>query len=218
MFSFFGGFIDLMAQALEFLNGIVHNYGLAIIFFTLIIKFALLPLTLKQTRSMKAMQDIQPEMKKIQNKYEDDKEKQQQEMMKLYQENNVNPAAGCLPMILQLAILIPLYRAILGLQSVMGEATFLWIGKLTDGSLAQPDTALVIINGLAMVGQTYITQKLNASGGQNNMMMWIMPLFIVFIGFRLPSGLLLYWLTSTIFTAVQQYLVSQDGEVKEAAE
>ena len=219
MFSFFGGFIDLMAQALELLNGVVHNYGLAIILFTLIIKFALLPLTIKQTKSMKAMQDIQPEMKKIQDKYKDDKEKQQQEMMKLYQENNVNPAAGCLPMILQLVILIPLYRAILSLQEVMGDATFLWIGRLTDGSLAQPDPALVIINGLAMVAQTYITQKISGSGGQSSTMMWIMPLFIVFIGFQLPSGLLLYWLTSTIFTAVQQFVISNDndGEVKEAA-
>ncbi|HKL74925.1 MAG TPA: YidC/Oxa1 family membrane protein insertase [Halanaerobiales bacterium] len=216
MLSFFGNFIDLMAQALELLNGVVHNYGLAIILFTLIIKFALLPLTIKQTKSMKAMQDIQPEMKKIQDKYEDDKEKQQEEMMKLYQENDVNPAAGCLPMILQLVILIPLYRAILSLQGVMGDATFLWIGRLTDGSLAQPDPALVIINGLAMVGQTYITQKISGSGGQGSTMMWIMPIFIVFIGFQLPSGLLLYWLTSTIFTAIQQFLISGDSGVKEA--
>lgn len=216
MLSFFGNFIDLMAQALELLNGVVHNYGLAIILFTLIIKFALLPLTIKQTKSMKAMQDIQPEMKKIQDKYEDDKEKQQEEMMKLYQENDVNPAAGCLPMILQLVILIPLYRAILSLQGVMGDATFLWIGRLTDGSLAQPDPALVIINGLAMVGQTYITQKISGSGGQGSTMMWIMPIFIVFIGFQLPSGLLLYWLTSTIFTAIQQFLISNDSGVKEA--
>ncbi|MGM0409399.1 MAG: YidC/Oxa1 family membrane protein insertase [Bacillota bacterium] len=217
MFSFFGKFIELLASALEMLNGVFNNYGLAIIFFTLIIKFALLPLTLKQTRSMKAMQDIQPEMKKIQDKYEDDKEKQQQEMMKLYQENDVNPAAGCLPMILQLVILIPLYRSILSLQEVMGESVFLWIGRLTDGSLAEPDPALVIINGLAMVAQTFITQKISGSGGQSSTMMWIMPIFIVFIGFQLPSGLLLYWLTSTIFTAVQQYVVSTDSGTKEAA-
>lgn len=217
MFSFFGKFIELLASALEMLNGVFNNYGLAIIFFTLIIKFALLPLTLKQTKSMKAMQDIQPEMKKIQDKYKDDKEKQQQEMMKLYQENDVNPAAGCLPMILQLVILIPLYRSILSLQEVMGESVFLWIGRLTDGSLAEPDPALVIINGLAMVAQTFITQKISGSGGQSSTMMWIMPIFIVFIGFQLPSGLLLYWLTSTVFTAVQQYVVSTDSGTKEAA-
>jgi YidC/Oxa1 family membrane protein insertase len=218
MFSFFGNFIDLMAQALEFLNGIVHNYGLAIITFTLIVKFALLPLTLKQTKSMSDMQKIQPEMKKIQDKYEDDKEKQQEEMMKLYQEHGVNPAAGCLPMILQLVILIPLYRAILSLKSVMGAANFLWIGTITGGSLAQPDIALVIINAIAMGGQTYITQKMSGGDGQGSKMMWIMPAFILFIGLQLPSGLLLYWLTSTIFTGVQQFMVSRDNEVKEAAE
>lgn len=218
MFSFFGEFIDLLAQALKFLNGIVGNYGLAIITFTLLIKFALLPLTLKQTRSMKDMQKIQPEMKKIQKEYEDDKEKQQQEMMKLYQEHGVNPAAGCLPMILQLVILIPLYRSILSLQGVMGEANFLWIGTLTGGSLAQPDVALVIINALAMGVQTYITQKINGGEGQGSKMMYIMPAFLLFVGLQLPSGLLLYWLTSTIFTGVQQYIVGRESEVKEAAE
>ncbi|MFW5980187.1 MAG: YidC/Oxa1 family membrane protein insertase [Bacillota bacterium] len=214
----FGTLIDWMVQALNFFNGIVHNYGLAIIMFTLIIKFALLPLTIKQTKSMNEMQKIQPEMKKIQEKYDDDKEKQQQEMMKLYQEHGVNPAAGCLPMILQLAILIPLYRAILSLQDAMGDAAFLWIGNITSGSLAEPDVALVIINAVAMFAQTYITQNISGSGGQSNKMMWIMPLFILFIGFQLPSALLLYWFTSTIFTGVQQYLIAGEVEVKGAAE
>ena len=215
MFSFFGEFINLLAQALEFLENIVGNYGLAIIVFTLFIKFALLPLTLKQTRSMRDMQEIQPEMKKIQDKYEDDKEKQQEEMMKLYKENDVNPASGCLPMILQLVILIPLYRAILSLQGVMGEATFLWIGNLTNGSLAQPDVTLVIINAIAMGAQTYITQKMGDGKGQGSKMMYIMPVFILFIGLQLPSGLLLYWFTSTIFTAIQHIIVNKETEIKE---
>jgi len=95
----FGWLGNMMSDALIFLNDLVNNYGLAIIIFTLIIKLVLYPMTVKQTRSMKAMQDLQPELKKIQQKYKDNKEKQQQEMMKLYKENNVNPAAGCLPMI-----------------------------------------------------------------------------------------------------------------------
>ena len=215
MFSFFGEFINLLAQALEFLENIVGNYGLAIIVFTLFIKFALLPLTLKQTRSMRDMQEIQPEMKKIQDKYEDDKEKQQEEMMKLYKENDVNPASGCLPMILQLVILIPLYRAILSLKGVMGEATFLWIGNLTNGSLAQPDVTLVIINAIAMLAQTYITQKMGDGKSQGSKMMYIMPIFILFIGLQLPSGLLLYWFTSTIFTAIQHIIVNKETKIKE---
>jgi YidC/Oxa1 family membrane protein insertase len=215
----FGWLGNMMSDALIFLNDLVNNYGLAIIIFTLIIKLVLYPMTVKQTRSMKAMQDLQPELKKIQQKYKDNKEKQQQEMMKLYKENNVNPAAGCLPMILQLLIIIPLYRSILGLQEAMGEATFLWIGNWTGGSLAEPDIALVIINGLAMVGQTYITQKYSGTAGtQNNMIMWIMPIMIIFIGFQLPSGVLLYWLVSTIFTAVQQMVIYNDPKMKGAIE
>lgn len=212
MFSWLG---NIMSEALIFLYGMVHNYGLAIIIFTLIIKFLLYPMTVKQTKSMKAMQDLQPQLKKIQEKYKDNKEKQQEEMMKIYKENNVNPAAGCLPMVLQLLIIIPLYRSILGLGERMAESSFLWIGNLTAGSLAEPDIALVIINGLAMVAQTIISQKYTAAGqGQNNMIMWIMPVMIIFIGFQLPSGVLLYWLVSTVFTVVQQYLIYRDPEMK----
>ena len=161
----FGWLINFMQESLEFLNGLVGGYGLAIIIFTLIVKLLLYPLTAKQTRSMKAMQDLQPELEEIKDKYDDDKEKQQQEMMKLYKEHNVNPAAGCLPMIFQLAILIPLYRAILGMGEVMTNANFLWIDSLAD-----PDPAIVIINALAMVGQTYITQSVSGGQGKNNMM------------------------------------------------
>src|SRR6056297_2886401 len=167
----FGWLINGIVEALQFLNGIVHNYGVTIILFTLIIKLLLYPLTAKQTKSMKAMQDLKPKMDKIKKKYADNKEKQQEEMMKLYKENNVNPAAGCLPMILQLAILIPLYRSIYGLGDILSESSFLWIGNLTNGSLAEPDVAIVIINALAMFGQTYITQKMqgNSNKQQNYM-------------------------------------------------
>ncbi|MCF8008698.1 MAG: YidC/Oxa1 family membrane protein insertase [Halanaerobiales bacterium] len=213
----FGWLINGIVEALKFLNGMVHNYGVTIILFTLIIKLVLYPLTAKQTKSMKAMQDLQPEMDKIKKKHKDDKEKQQKAMMDLYKENNVNPAAGCLPMILQLAILIPLYRAILSLSDILNESSFLWIGTLTNGSLAEPDIAIVLVNALAMIAQTYVTQKMQAGNSKNNMIMWIMPAFIIFIGFRLPSGILLYWFTSTVFTAVQQYLISKEPIDKEVA-
>jgi YidC/Oxa1 family membrane protein insertase len=215
----FGWLINGIVEALKFLNGFVHNFGVTIILFTLIIKLLLYPLTSKQTKSMKAMQDLQPEMDKIKKKHKDDKEKQQQAMMDLYKENNVNPAAGCLPMIFQLAILIPLYRAILSLSDILNETSFLWIGTLTNGSLAEPDVAIVIVNALAMIAQTYVTQKMQSGGNkQSNMIMWIMPVFIIFIGFQLPSGILLYWFTSTVFTAIQQYVISNEPANKEAVE
>ncbi|HMA60987.1 MAG TPA: YidC/Oxa1 family membrane protein insertase [Halanaerobiales bacterium] len=214
----FGWLINGIVDILKFLNGFVHNYGVTIILFTLIIKLVLYPLTAKQTKSMKAMQDLQPEMDKIKKKH-DDKEKQQQAMMDLYKEHNVNPAAGCLPMILQLAILIPLYRAILSLSEVLNEEAFLWIGTLTSGSLAEPDVAIVMVNALAMIAQTYVTQKMQSGGGgKSNMIMWIMPAFIIFIGFQLPSAILLYWFTSTVFTAAQQYIISNETVEEEVAE
>ncbi len=215
----FDWLINGMSYALDFIYGLVGNYGLAIIIFTLVIKFALYPLTAKQTRSMKEMQEIQPEMKKIQEKYKDDKEQQQEEMMKLYKEHGVNPAAGCLPMILQLAILIPLYRTIFALGEKMAAESFLWIGTLTSGSLAEPDVAIVLLNAVVMFGQTYMTQQLSGGGDKSNKMMYMMPLFIIFIGFRLPSGVLLYWFTSTLFTVAQQYILSKEpSKIKGAAE
>lgn len=218
--NLFGNFIGLMTSTIEFIYQLpfVNSYGLAIIIFTLAIKFALFPLTAKQTRSMKAMQDLQPKMEKIKSKYEDNKEKQQEEMMKLYQEHNVNPVAGCLPMILQLFILIPLYRAILAMSETFGDAAFLWIGRLTDGSLAEPDIPLVIITGLVMLAQTKITQSISGGGGgKSGMMMWIMPIMIIFIGFQLPAGIMVYWVTSTLFSVIQQYLLSKETETESAA-
>ncbi|SFL88409.1 YidC/Oxa1 family membrane protein insertase [Halanaerobium salsuginis] len=206
----FDWLINGMAVSLDFIYNIVGNYGLAIIIFTIIIKLILYPLTAKQTRSMREMQEIQPQMKKIQEEYADNKEKQQEEMMKLYQQHGVNPAAGCLPMIIQMAILIPLYRTIFALGDKMANEAFLWIGTLTNGSLAQPDIALVILNALVMLGQTHITQKISGGDQKANKMMYLMPLFIVFIGFSLPAGVLLYWFTSTLFTVGQQYILAKE--------
>jgi len=206
----FDWLINGMAYALDFIYNIVGNYGLAIIIFTLLIKIVLYPLTAKQTRSMREMQEIQPEMKKIQEEFDDDKEKQQEAMMELYQEHGVNPAAGCLPMIVQMAILIPLYRTIFALGEKMASESFLWIGTITNGSLAEPDIAIVLLNALVMLGQTYMTQKISGGEGQSNKMMYLMPLFIVFIGFSLPAGVLLYWFTSTLFTVGQQYFLSKE--------
>lgn len=205
-----GWLVNIMSQSLEAINSIVGNYGLSIIIFTIIIKLLLYPLSAKQTRSMKDMQKVQPELKKLQEKYKDDKQKQTEAMTALYKEHGVNPAAGCLPMILTLIIIFPLYRAIYGLD--MTATTFLWIKDL-----AQPDIALVIINGLAMAGQTYITTKLSGNSNQNNLMMWMMPLFILFIGFQLPAGVLIYWFTQTVLTALQQYIINNEPESKGVA-
>lgn len=205
-----GWLTDIMSEALLFINGLVNNYGLSIIIFTVIIRLLMYPLQAKQTKSMKQMQDLQPKMKEIQEKYKDDKQKQQEELAKLYKENNANPMAGCLPMIVTMIIIFPLYRSIYGLD--MDNTTFLWIQNL-----AQPDIALVVLNGLAMFGSTYLTQQFTASSSQNSTMMYIMPLFIIFIGFKLPAGVLIYWFTQTVLLSLQQYIIYNSSDEKEVA-
>lgn len=207
----FGWLIDIFKDIIQFLYSITHNYGVAIILFTIIIRMLLYPLTAKQQKSMKKMQDLQPEMEKIKEKYKDNKEKQNEEMMNLYKEKNVNPAAGCLPMILTMLIIIPLFRAIHGMGEVMQDASFLWIS-----SLAEPDIPLLVINVLAMIGQTYFMQKFSGNN-QSNAMMWVMPIMIAVIGFSFPAGVLIYWFTQTVIAVVQQYFIHRDPEPKGAA-
>ncbi len=222
MFGIFGRLIDFMVEVILFLYGIVPSYGLAIILFTIAIKMLLLPLMIKQTKSMKAMQDLQPQMKEIKDKYDDDKEKQQEEMMKLYQENNVNPIAGCLPLVVQMAIIIPLFRAIHQLEEVapgFEEASFLWIGRITDGSLAERDIILIVLTGLVMLAQSKITQSISGGGGGSSKIMYFMPLFIIFIGFQLPSAVMIYILVASAFSVFQQYYVKREpNEPEQVAE
>ncbi|SDM06320.1 YidC/Oxa1 family membrane protein insertase [Halarsenatibacter silvermanii] len=220
MFALFGRLIDFMTETIVFLYGFVPSYGLAIILFTVLIRLLLLPLMIKQTKSMKAMQELQPQMQEIKDKYDDNKEKQQEEMMKLYQENNVNPLSGCLPLVIQMAIIIPLYRAIMQMSETVPEfeeSVFLWIGRITGGSLAERDIVLVILTGLVMLGHSKMTQSLSGGGGKAGMMMYFMPLFIVFIGFQLPAAVMLYLFTSTLFQFFQQYYVKREPDEPETA-
>ena len=226
-----GWLTEIMVQILNIIFGIVGNYGWSIVIFTIVIRLLLYPMSAKQARSMKDMQKIQPELKKIQEKYKDDKQKQTEAMTALYKEHGVNPAAGCLPMILTLIIIFPLYRAIYQLVGPgAGDAIttvdaisqdpafrFLWIEHIKnvaylDGVINWGVAALVILNGVAMVAQTYITTNLSGNNNQNNLMMWMMPLFILFIGFRLPAGVLIYWFAQTALMGIQQYIINKEPE------
>ena len=132
---------NLLGHVLRVIFELVNNYGMAIIIFTIFVKLLLLPLTIKQTKSTKAMQDMQPKMQEIQAKYKDKPEKQQQEIMKLYQEYKVNPLAGCLPLLIQMPILIglftvlrePVASGVFANQAAFAAADtgFLWVNSLT---------------------------------------------------------------------------------------
>lgn len=207
--------MDFLYQAfgwvlLQIFN-LVGNYGIAIILFTILAKLILLPLNLKQTRSMKEMQAIQPELQKLQKKYKNNPEKLNQETMKLYKLYKVSPMAGCLPLLLQLPIIYGLFGALRNpdqwVSAGVGEAGFLWLP-----SLSAPDPWYIL--PILCVLLTFITQKFMMSfqqGGDptmqqsQKMMLYIMPLFIGFAAISMPAGVALYWVVQNIFTFIQQF-------------
>lgn len=189
---------------LSFVQSFVQNWGLAIILVTVLIKGAFYKLTEASGRSMAKMREIQPRMKAIQDRYKDDRQAQSQAMMELYKREKVNPAAGCLPILIQMPFFLAFYWVLL--ESVeMRQAPFaLWI---TDLSSRDPYFILPIIMGAAMLGQ----QKLNPAPADpvQARVMQIMP--IMFTGFFafFPSGLVLYWVTNTLLSIAQQWHINK---------
>jgi YidC/Oxa1 family membrane protein insertase len=198
-----------MKMALDFFYNLTAgmgfpNYGVAIILLTIVIKLALYPLTVKQVKSMKAMQDLSPKMKQLQEKYKDDKERLNREVASLYKESGVNPLAGCLPLIIQFPFLIAIFYAIREYQYVT-DPSFLWIANLAQ---SHPSDPYYILPALAAI-TTYVTSKQTTSEmtQQNKMMILAMPLFIGYITITFPAGLGLYWVVSNIIQIIQQWLL-----------
>ncbi|MBI4492435.1 MAG: membrane protein insertase YidC [Chloroflexi bacterium] len=220
-----------MMAGLMWLAGVTGSAGLAIIIFTVLIRGLMLPLGVYQSKSQKAMMAVQPELKAIQKKYAKDRERLTQETMRLYKEHGVNPASGCLPMVLQLPVFYGLYWALtnLGKADTPGaeafQAPFLWLASLAhpdvfhlpfDAGLAVP--ALPGILPLFMAGSQYFMSKMMqmpATDPQmqsmNRMMTMFMPLMLLFFGVNFPSGLVLYWAVSNVFSVVQQGFVTGWG-------
>lgn len=200
----------------------IPNYGLAIILLTLLIKIILFPLTQKQMVSMRKMTEIQPKIKEIQEKYKGkDPQKMQQKIMEIYKENNVNPMAGCLPILVQMPILIALYRALYDFNFLNhAHAKFLWVGDLSQVyplSFTNPENLLL---PLLAGGTTYLQTRLTTSTTDQTqkMMLYLMPFFIGWICTTVPAGLALYWTMFNVLGYAQQYLVNKQlAQVKEGA-
>lgn len=250
MGAIWSSLIGIVEQVLVFLYGFTHNYGVAIILLTIIIRALMYPLMQKQMTSMMETQKIQPLMQEIQRKYKNDKEKMNQELMRLYKEHKVNPMGGCLPLIVQMPILILFFQVLREFKyhipnTNIIDGGFLWIqnevmylGEMVAG-LAAPDKLFGVIQfsgneyfiGILpiLVGASmYFQQKLttpsapatkqgssssNPTASTQKMMTTIMPLMIGFISFTLPSGLSLYWFTSTLFGIGQQLLINKKQTV-----
>ena len=196
---------QFLALLLTTTDKYVGNFGVSIIVVTILIKIALLPLTLKQDKSMKEMKKIQPELEKLKEKYANDKQMLNIKTMELYKEHKVNPLGGCLPLLLQLPILFALF-GVLRSGIIPADSSFLWL-KLTD---KDPYYILPILNGAV----SFFQQKLMGSADSNPQMknmMYIFPIMMIYISYKMPSGLQLYWLTSSILAVVQQYFIMKKG-------
>jgi YidC/Oxa1 family membrane protein insertase len=195
------GFLQSILEFFYHISGTIglENYGLAIILMTIVIKLLLYPLTVKQVKSMKAMQDMQPEMKKLQEKHKKNPDVLQKEMAKLYKESGVNPLAGCLPLIAQMPILMGMFYALRDFNYV-GDPQFLWMSSLSN---ADPFYILPVLSALT----TFIQQKQTSAemNQQTKMMMIFMPLFIGWISCTFPSGLVIYWVISNLMQILQQW-------------
>lgn len=220
------GFFDVIAKAILFLltviHKVVHNWGLAIILVTTLIYFILFPLSYKSMASMKKMQALQPKIEELKVKFKDNPQKLQMATMELYKEEKINPLGGCLPMLLQIPVFFSLYQLLLRLPELRG-AGFLWIKDLSspDRLIALPNTLPVIGNEinllpLLMAGVMFLQQKVSmgsshATGStaeQQKMMAIMMPVIFGFLFYKMPSGLVLYWLVNSLLMLIFQWKIS----------
>src|SRR5215468_2881944 len=197
---------------LRFLHRFIPNYGVNIILLTALVKLVTAPLTRTSFRNMKAMQKLQPEMQRLRERYKDDQGALQKEVMELYKRNHVNPLSGCLPMLLQLPIFVGLYNALMHAIELRHAPFVLWINDLAAPDRLQiPGVpipggglpVLVIIMGLSMLVQQWMTPQ-QGDPNQQRMMM-IMPVVFTFISINFPSGLVLYWLVNNVLSMAQQW-------------
>jgi len=179
------------------------EYGLSILLLTIIVRTAILPLMIKQYKNTKAMQALQPELMKLREKYKDDPRKQQEEMMKLYQVHQVNPLAGCLPLIVQMPIFIALYNSIYTNIEIREHS---FIGFQLGTSPSQGEWYYYVIPVVAAITtflQTYLMGKHQPMAGPMKGLMYIFPVMIFVMAINFPVALPLYWIYSNIYTIVQ---------------
>lgn len=208
----------VMITVLRGLEAVTHSYGLAIVFFAVLMKLVLYYPTKQQYQAMRDMQKIQPELQKIQEQYKDDQQQVQQKQMELMRQHNVNPLAGCLPMLIQMPILFAIWRAIMMDQHLFENAYFLWIhpgplqARFPDflaSSLAGRDLPMILFYGLTM----YLSQRLTPTqssqpGQQKQLAIWMTVLFSWMMWtYNWPVALILYWSVFSLLTIVQQSMI-----------
>ena len=203
--------IDMGEAILRFFHDeLGFSWGAAIIGMTVVVRLAILPLTYKGVRGMQAMQRLSPEVKRIQERHKDDKQLQQQEMMKLWQEHKVNPASACLPLLLQLPFFIALFDLLRGAgfrNDIRGEESFLFISHLAKPESGAALVILILLYVVTMLASSLVTM-ISADATQRRIFLALPIVFIPFI-LQFPAGLLVYWITTNVWTIGQQLAVKK---------
>jgi len=223
--NIFQPLISVFEAVLKFFhNSIGIPWGWAIVLLTICVRAVLVPLTVRQIRSMARMQQLAPEMKAIQAKYKEDKQRQQQEMMKFYKENNVNPLASCLPLAAQLPVFISLYymlrqslrvdicpefqklhnHGVLSTAHTVacgshGQSSFLFIGDITDKATGATLVVLILLYVGTQLGSSLMMSGAMTDRTQRHIMLFMPLLFVIFV-IQFPAGLLVYWITTNLWT------------------
>ena len=223
IYSFLQPVADLISGVITALYDVTvaigfPSYALAIIMISILLKIILFPLMQKQMKSTMNMQEIQPKLEYLQKKYKSNPEKMNEEVMKLYKEYNVNPMSGCLPLLIQMPILIGLFAALRQYDFVnAAHATFFWIPNLGD---KDPFYILPILVALTMFVQQKISMGSNEAVAANptmKTMLYIMPAMMLFVCWSMPSGLCLYWAFFSILSIVQQFFLNKQRDKEKAA-
>ncbi len=250
--NIFQPLIDVFEAVLKFFhNSVGVSWGWSIVLLTIAVRAVLVPLTVRQIKSMARLQQLQPEMKAIQQKYKEDKQRQQQEMMKFYKENNVNPLGSCLPMVAQLPVFISLYymlreslrvdicpqiqktyqaayaaRHHISLHAAAGQTTacgphggasFLFIPDLTNKASGVVLVVLIVLYVGTQLGSSLMMSAATMDPTQRKIMLFMPLIFVLFV-IRFPAGVLVYWITTNLWTVGQQYIVKRRiGPLRAAA-
>src|SRR5215203_6124596 len=212
----FSPLTSVVGDGLEFFYSLGAPWWLSIVILTVIVRSLLFPLTVRQVKSMRAMQDLRPQMEKIRAKYKDNKQKQQEEIMKLYQESGVNPFGSCLPLLVQMPIFITMFYVIKDFGSTHPDFTsggFLWFQDL---SVQDPYYVLPILSAVTMLAASEITSK--HIDPQQRWLMRVLPVVFTVFLLTFPAGLFMYWITSNLVTLAQNYVIYNHGPGRRPAE
>jgi YidC/Oxa1 family membrane protein insertase len=237
----FNSFVDLLYEVLKFYQGLTESvlgnqsYWFAIVLLTLSVRVLLIPLTVKQVRSSRAMSALQPDLKKLQEKHKDNRQRLNEEMMALYRERGVNPLAGCLPLLVQMPFFFALYQVIYR-KDISGEPNILlnhgffgirldtvWWQLPWDDRFFSVTGIAILLLILAMGATTFISQRQLMSrqtmqmNPQQAMLMKVLPLMFVVFAVGFPLAVIIYWLTSNLWSMGQQYMILRNQPLPEAA-